>query len=133
MNTPIDDITRINNSLQRALRLDVVDEKGFGVIQQILLQTANEAERGKQSCQASIARMKEQIVQMEGKMDGYSALASIAVSVLNGLCHAAENAAVEEQRLRKERAEREEAKVSEPTELPKAATASTKPRRPKKG
>ena len=78
-----------------ALKTGVVDEKHHGLVQQILLQIMNDAERQRQQCLSQVEAFKNQIVMAQGQANGYSAIASIVYGTLDGFIKQSERAAVE--------------------------------------
>lgn len=88
-------LVRLRNRMVDALKTGVVDEKHHGLVQQILLQIMNDAERQRQSCLSQVEAFKNQIVMAQGQANGYSAIASIVYGTIDGFIKQTERATLE--------------------------------------
>lgn len=129
MTTHAEQILALRKRLNEAVEAGAVDKSAAEVVQQTLLQIVNEAERARQSCEASVARLHEQIAMSKGKAEGFTQVSSIAMAVLGAMISNAERSAAEEVRLREERAEREKllAQRSPETALAEAEAVEAPP------
>lgn len=90
-------LTRLRTRMVDALKTGVVDEKHHGLVQQVLLQIMNDAERQRQACLSQVEAFKNQIVMAQGQANGYAAIASIVYGTIDGFIKQTERAAAEVQ------------------------------------
>lgn len=106
-------LVKLRNRMTDALKMGVVDEKHHGIVQQILLQIMNDAERQKQSCLNQVETLQSQIMMARGQANGYTTITSIVYATLDGFIKQAERAVAEE----RERAVRDGVVLEQPQPL----------------
>jgi len=96
---------KLRQRMTDLLRMGVVDEKGHGVLQSVLMQLYNDCERQRQACMNQADSFRAQAKMAEGQANGFAAVSSIVYNTINGFVVQAERAAIESAERAKEREE----------------------------
>ena len=73
----------LRKRLVDAVKVGFLDPKESEVLQLVLIEIMNDAERKKQQCDASIKAYHAKIASAEGQKHGYSAISSIVFNIIN--------------------------------------------------
>ena len=73
-----------------ALKAGLVDENGKGLLETVLIQICNEAEKNRQRCNQLALDAKRQVAMAEAQANAFSQIQSVVYAVFNGFVNAAE-------------------------------------------
>jgi hypothetical protein len=96
-----DILANLRKRMVEAVQIGMVNQDAGGVLETVLIQIVNEAERNKQRCDQLAYDYKRQAAQAEAQANAYTQIQSIVYAVLNGFVNAAA-AAVEAERKQQE-------------------------------
>jgi hypothetical protein len=96
-----DILANLRKRMVEAVQIGMVNQDAGGVLETVLIQIVNEAERNKQRCDQLSYDYKRQAAQAEAQANAYTQIQSIVYAVLNGFVNAAA-AAVEQEKQREQ-------------------------------
>jgi hypothetical protein len=100
-------LANLRRKMLDAVKLGMVNQDSSGMLETVLIQIVNEAERSKQRCDQLNQDYKRQAAQAEAQANAYSQIQSVVFAVLNGFVNAAQTA------LEAEQQKQEDANLSE--------------------
>jgi hypothetical protein len=91
-----EDLLKLRKRVVDAVGQNLFDSSSKDIIESILIQIMNDAERNRQQCVAQAENLRKQASQIDGQSGAFASVSSIVYNVLNGFIKAAEKSKEEE-------------------------------------
>jgi hypothetical protein len=85
-----EDLLKLRKRVVDAVGQNVFDSSSKDIIEAMLIQIMNDAERNRQQCLAQAEGLRKQASQIDGQAGAFASVSSIVYNVLNGFIKAAE-------------------------------------------
>lgn len=101
--TQPDTLINLRKRVMDAVKFGVLDENSKPLLETVLIQIVNEAERQKQKCDALNHEYTQKAAQASAQSSAYSSISSVVYAVLNGFVTAAEKSFILENEPKQEK------------------------------
>lgn len=108
-----EELFRLRKRVADAVSTGVIDPNNKDILEALMIQIMNDAERNRQQCVSQAESLRKQAATLDGQAGAFASVSSIVYNVLNGFVQAAEREKQEDIRAEQENSEKQEYAVQQ--------------------